>query len=41
MTEHVGMLVIYCMEDITPSVHSFGILGLLAAASVVGIQDWK
>lgn len=37
----IGMLVIYCMKDITPAVYPFGLPELLAAACVVGIQVWK
>ncbi len=37
----IGMLVIYCMKDITPAVYPFGLPELLAAACVVGIQIWK
>ena len=37
----IGMLVIYCFKDVTPSVHPFGIPELIAAACVVGVQIWK
>ena len=37
----IGMLVIYCMKDITPAVHPFGLPELLAAVCVVVIQVWK
>ena len=37
----IGMLVIYCLKDITPSVYPFGIPELIAAACVVGVQVWK
>ena len=37
----IGMLVIYCLKDITPSVHPFGIPELIAAACVAGVQVWK
>ena len=37
----IGMLVIYCLKDVTPAAHPFGIPELLAAACVVGIQVWK
>ena len=37
----IGMLVIYCLKDVTPAAHPFGIPELLAAACVVGIQIWK
>ncbi len=37
----IGMLVIYCLKDITPAVHPFGFPELIAAACVVGVQVWK
>ena len=37
----IGMLVIYCLKDITPSVHPFGIPELIAVACVAGMQVWK
>lgn len=37
----IGMLVIYCLKDMTPWVHPFGIPELIAAACVVGTQLWK
>ena len=37
----IGMLVIYCLKDVTPAVRPFGIPELIAAASVVGVQAWK
>lgn len=37
----IGMLVIYCLKDITPSVYPFGIPELIAVACVVGVQVWK
>lgn len=37
----IGMLVIYCMKDITPMSYPFGIPELIAAAAVVGTQAWK
>ena len=37
----IGMLVIYCLKDITPSVSPFGIPELIAAACVVVVQIWK
>ena len=37
----IGMLVIYCLKDITPSVHPFGIPELIAVACVAGVQVWK
>ena len=35
----IGMLVVYCLKDITAA--PFGIPELLAAACVVGVQAWK
>lgn len=37
----IGMLVIYCLKDMTPTVHPFGLPELIAAAGVVGMQIWK
>ena len=37
----IGMLVVYCLKDITPSVYPFGIPELIASACVVGVQMWK
>ena len=37
----IGMLVIYCLKDITPSVFPFGIPELIAVACVAGVQVWK
>lgn len=37
----IGMLVIYCLKDIAPSVHPFGIPELIAVACVAGVQVWK
>lgn len=37
----IGMLAVYCLKDITLSVHPFGIPELIAAACVVGAQAWK
>lgn len=37
----IGMLVIYCLKDIAPTVRPFGIPELIAAAAVVGLQVWK
>ena len=37
----IGMLVIYCLKDITPSVRPFGIPELIAVACVAGVQVWK
>ena len=37
----IGMLVVYCLKDITPAVHPFGIPELIAAACTVGLQAWR
>ena len=37
----IGMLVIYCLKDISPLTAPFGIPALIAAAVVVGLQIWK
>lgn len=37
----IGMVVIYCLKDITPSFSPFGLPELIAAACVVGMQAWK
>lgn len=37
----IGMLVIYCLKDITPLAHPFGIPELIAVACVAGVQAWK
>ena len=36
-----GMLVVYCLKDITPAVHPFGIPELIAAACTAGLQAWR
>ena len=37
----IGMLVIYCLKDVTPLVHPFGIPELIAVACVAGMQVWR
>lgn len=37
----IGMLVVYCLKDISLSVRPFGIPELLASAFVIGLQAWK
>ena len=37
----IGMLVIYCLKDISLAVRPFGIPELAACAFVVGIQVWR
>ena len=37
----IGMLVIFCLKDVTPAVWPFGLPELIAAACVVAAQIWK
>lgn len=37
----IGMLVIYCLKDISVTAAPFGLPELFAVASVVGVQVWK
>jgi branched-subunit amino acid transport protein AzlD len=37
----IGMLVIYCLKDISPLARPYGIPELIAAACVVAAQAWK
>lgn len=37
----IGMLVIYCLKDVSVTAAPFGLPELLAVGSVVGIQIWK
>lgn len=37
----IGMLVIYCLKDVSLSVHPHGLPELTAAACVVSLQVWK
>ena len=37
----IGMLVIYCLKDVSITVSPFGIPELIAALSVVVLQIWK
>ena len=37
----IGMLVIYCLKDITLAVRPHGLPELIAAACVVGLQVWR
>ena len=37
----IGMLVVYCLKDISLSVHPYGIPELIAVACVAGVQVWK
>lgn len=37
----IGMLVIYCLKDVSPAARPFGIPELIAVISVAGMQVWK
>ncbi len=37
----IGMLVIYCLKDISFAARPFGLPELIAGACVVGMQAWK
>lgn len=37
----IGMLVIYCLKDITPSCKPFGIPEVIAVFCVASLQVWK
>ena len=37
----IGMLVIYCLKDVSLLAKPFGIPELIAAACVVGLQVWR
>ena len=37
----IGMLVVYCLKDVSINAFPFGLPELIAAASVVGMQVWK
>ena len=37
----IGMLVIYCLKDVSLTSHPHGLPELIAAACVVGLQVWK
>lgn len=37
----IGMLVVYCLKDISFASAPFGVPELLAAAGVVGLQVWR
>ncbi len=37
----IGMLVIYCLKDVTLSVSPFGIPELIAVVCVAAVQAWK
>ena len=37
----IGMLVIYCLKDVTLRSAPYGLPELISAAAVVGLQAWK
>ena len=37
----IGMLVIYCLKDVTPTVRPHGLPEGIAAVCVIGLQTWK
>ena len=37
----IGMLVIYCLKDVSLTTHPHGLPELIAAACVVGLQVWR
>lgn len=37
----IGMLVIYCLKDVTPTAFPFGIPELASVACVVAMQVWR
>ena len=37
----IGLLVVYCLKDISLTARPFGIPELIAAACVVGVHAWK
>ena len=37
----IGMLVIYCLKDVSLTARPYGLPELIAAASVVAVQAWK
>ncbi len=37
----IGMLVVYCLKDVTPAAAPYGIPELIALACVAGAQAWK
>ena len=37
----IGMLVIYCLKDISLFAHPFGLPELIAVAGVAAVQAWK
>ena len=37
----IGMLVVYCLKDITPAIRPYGLPEILAALCVAAVQIWK
>lgn len=37
----IGMLVIYCLKDVSLSAHPHGLPELIAAVCVIGLQAWR
>ncbi len=37
----IGMLVIYCLKDVSFTTHPHGLPELIASAIVIGLQVWK
>ena len=37
----IAMLVVYCLKDITPAAHPFGIPELAAVVCVAAVQAWR
>ena len=37
----IGMLVVYCLKDVTVAAAPFGLPELIALACVVGLQAWR
>ncbi len=37
----IGMLVVYCLKDISFKASPFGLPELISAACVIGLQAWK
>ena len=37
----IGMLVIYCLKDVSVTAAPFGLPELIAAVCVIGVQRWK
>ena len=37
----MGMLVVYCLRDVSPAAYPFGLPELAAVACVVAVQAWR